>query len=147
MHELNVLLKIEFKRLFKNKLFYISLFIGVVLATGSFINKVIPHMDILNGFDGSVASYPFSVFLLIQICTVPWIIHGWEFLLVLIHLQQHMYMCVCYSVHCHTVVIFQGIITTSTYCSIIAEHRGIRCMQPDSLQHLFREECLSFCLY
>ena len=62
MHELNVLLKIEFKRLFKNKLFYISLFIGVVLATGSFINKVIPHMDILNGFDGSVASYPFSVF-------------------------------------------------------------------------------------
>ena len=43
MHELNVLLKIEFKRLFKNKLFYISLFIGVVLATGSFINKVIPH--------------------------------------------------------------------------------------------------------
>ena len=61
MHELNVLLKIEFKRLFKNKLFYISLFIGVVLATGSFINKVIPHMDILNGFDGSVASYPFSV--------------------------------------------------------------------------------------
>jgi len=28
MHELNVLLKIEFKRLFKNKLFYISLFIG-----------------------------------------------------------------------------------------------------------------------
>ena len=101
MHELNVLLKIEFKRLFKNKLFYISLFIGVVLATGSFINKVIPHM----------------------------------------------YMCVCYSVHCHTVVIFQGIITTSTYCSIIAEHRGIRCMQPDSLQHLFREECLSFCLY
>lgn len=136
MHELNVLLKIEFKRLFKNKLFYISLFIGVVLATGSFINKVIPHMDILNGFDGSVASYPFSVF------------NSWMGIFIGFDpLQQHMYMCVCYSVHCHTVVIFQGIITTSTYCSIIAEHRGIRCMQPDSLQHLFREECLSFCLY
>ena len=132
MHELNVLLKIEFKRLFKNKLFYISLFIGVVLATGSFINKVIPHMDLMEVL-------PHILFL--------FLIHGWEFLLVLIHLQQHMYMCACYSVHCHTVVIFQGIITTSTYCSIIAEHRGIRCMQPDSLQHLFREECLSFCLY
>ena len=135
MHELNVLLKIEFKRLFKNKLFYISLFIGVVLATGSFINKFhiwIFLMDLMEVL-------PHILFL--------FLIHGWEFLLVLIHLQQHMYMCVCYSVHCHTVVIFQGIITTSTYCSIIAEHRGIRCMQPDSLQHLFREECLSFCLY
>ena len=41
MHELNVLLKIEFKRLFKNKLFYISLFIGVVLARFGSIPKFV----------------------------------------------------------------------------------------------------------
>lgn len=62
MHDMKILLKLEFKRLFKNKMLYVSLFIGIILAAGSFINKVIPHMDILKGFSGNVASYPFSVF-------------------------------------------------------------------------------------
>ena len=56
------LLLIEFRRVFKSKLFYISLTIGIILVTGAFINEAVPHMDILYAFDGSAASYPFSVF-------------------------------------------------------------------------------------
>lgn len=56
------LLLIEFRRVFKSKLFYISLMIGIILVTGAFINEAVPHMDILYAFDGSAASYPFSVF-------------------------------------------------------------------------------------
>ena len=44
------------------QLFYISLTIGIILVTGAFINEAVPHMDILYAFDGSAASYPFSVF-------------------------------------------------------------------------------------
>ncbi len=54
------LLLIEFRRVFKSKLFYISLTIGIILVTGAFINEAVPHMDILYAFDGSAASYPFS---------------------------------------------------------------------------------------
>ena len=36
--------------------------IGIILVTGAFINEAVPHMDILYAFDGSAASYPFSVF-------------------------------------------------------------------------------------
>ena len=56
------LLLIEFRRVFKSKLFYISLMIGIILVTGAFINEAVPHMDILYALDGSAASYPFSVF-------------------------------------------------------------------------------------
>lgn len=62
MHDLNILLKLEFKRALKSRLLYISLAIGIAIATGSFINKTVPHMDVLNGFTGNVASYPFSVY-------------------------------------------------------------------------------------
>ena len=37
MHELNILLKIEFRRAFKNKLFAASIVIGLALAAGAFI--------------------------------------------------------------------------------------------------------------
>ena len=36
MHELNILLKIEFRRAFKNKLFAASIVIGLALAAGAF---------------------------------------------------------------------------------------------------------------
>ena len=62
MHELNILLKIEFRRAFKNKLFAASIVIGLALAAGAFIQTVVPHIDVLGGYDGSVASYPHSVF-------------------------------------------------------------------------------------
>ena len=35
MHELNILLKIEFRRAFKNKLFAASIVIGLALAAGT----------------------------------------------------------------------------------------------------------------
>ena len=50
MHDLRILLRIEFKRAFKSKAFYICLAIGIALAAGSFINKAVPHMDVLKGF-------------------------------------------------------------------------------------------------
>ena len=62
MHDLRILLRIEFKRAFKSKAFYICLAIGIALAAGSFINKAVPHMDVLKGFTGNAASYPFSVY-------------------------------------------------------------------------------------
>ena len=46
MHDLRILLRIEFKRAFKSKAFYICLAIGIALAAGSFINKAVPHMDV-----------------------------------------------------------------------------------------------------
>ena len=57
MHDLNILLKLEFKRALKSRLLYISLAIGIAIATGSFINKTVPHMDVLNGFTGNVATF------------------------------------------------------------------------------------------
>ncbi len=62
MHEMRILLKIEFKRLLKSKMLYISLLIGIIITMGAFVDKAVPHMDILNGYNGNVASYPFSVF-------------------------------------------------------------------------------------
>ena len=47
MHELNILLKIEFRRAFKNKLFAASIVIGLALAAGAFIQTVVPHIDVL----------------------------------------------------------------------------------------------------
>lgn len=67
MHEMRILLKIEFKRLLKNKMLYISLLIGIIITMGAFVDKAVPHMDILNGYNGNVASYPFQ-----------FLIHGWE---------------------------------------------------------------------
>ena len=34
MHDILILLRIELKRLFKSKLFYVSLFIGLALSVG-----------------------------------------------------------------------------------------------------------------
>ena len=50
MHELNILLKIEFRRAFKNKLFAASIVIGLALAAGAFIQTVVPHIDVLGPF-------------------------------------------------------------------------------------------------
>ena len=48
-------------------MFAASIVIGLALAAGAFIQTVVPHIDVLGGYDGSVASYPHSVLL-----------HGWE---------------------------------------------------------------------
>ena len=61
MHEMRILLKIEFKRLLKSKMLYISKLIGIIITMGAFVDKAVPHMDILNGYNGNVASYPISV--------------------------------------------------------------------------------------
>lgn len=61
MHDIKVLLKIEFKRLFKSRLLYISLIIGTALAAGSFVNYVVPCFNVLKGFTGGM-TFPFSVF-------------------------------------------------------------------------------------
>ncbi len=39
MHDLRILLRIEFKRAFKSKAFYICLAIGIALAAGSLLIK------------------------------------------------------------------------------------------------------------
>jgi hypothetical protein len=89
MHDLRILLRIEFKRAFKSKAFYICLAIGIALAAGSFINKAVPHMDVLKGFTGNAASYPFSVY------------NSWMGnLLDMSRLQQHIYMYACFIRHC-----------------------------------------------
>ena len=62
MHDILILLRIELKRLFKSKLFYVSLFIGLALSVGGFIECAKPHLNITNGFNGGVETYPFSVF-------------------------------------------------------------------------------------
>ena len=61
MHDIKVLLKIELKRLLKNRLLYISLFIGIVLAVCSFVKSVVPHINVLRGFSGGMP-FPSSVF-------------------------------------------------------------------------------------
>lgn len=62
MRDILILLRIELKRLFKSKLFYVSLFIGLALSVGGFIECAKPHLNITNGFNGGVETYPFSVF-------------------------------------------------------------------------------------
>ena len=62
MHDILILLRIELKRLFKSKLFYVSLFIGLALSVGGFIECAKPHLNITTGFNGGVETYPFSVF-------------------------------------------------------------------------------------
>lgn len=61
MHDIKILLKIEFKRLFKSRLLYISLIIGIALAVCSFINYVVPCINVLKGFRGGM-TFPYSVF-------------------------------------------------------------------------------------
>ena len=122
------LLLIEFRRVFKSKLFYISLMIGIILVTGAFINEAVPHMDILYAFDGSAASYPFSVF-------NSWIGNwmGYELL-------RHIYMCVFYWHRYHIVIHFQKITRISTYCSIIAELTKIKYIWQSLLRHMLQVE-------
>ena len=67
MHELNILLKIEFRRAFKNKLFAASIVIGLALAAGAFIQTVVPHIDVLGGYDGAW-----------QVILIQYSLHGWE---------------------------------------------------------------------
>jgi hypothetical protein len=67
MHDILILLRIELKRLFKSKLFYVSLFIGLALSVGGFIECAKPHLNITNGFNGGVETYPFSVSVLLSI--------------------------------------------------------------------------------
>ena len=62
MRDILILLRIELKRLFKSKLFYVSLFIGLALSVGGFIECAKPHLNITNGFNGGGETYPFSVF-------------------------------------------------------------------------------------
>ena len=86
MHELNILLKIEFRRAFKNKLFAASIVIGLALAAGAFIQTVVPHIDVLGGYDGSVASYPHSVFTSWMGIGIGYDIWATVYLLSLIHI-------------------------------------------------------------
>ena len=62
MHELNILLKIEFRRAFKNKLFAASIVIGLALAKRCIYPDCCTSYRCTWGYDGSVASYPsFSI--------------------------------------------------------------------------------------
>ncbi len=66
MHELNILLKIEFRRAFKNKLFAASIVIGLALAAGAFIQTVVPQMylgDMMEAW---------------QVILIQYSLHGWE---------------------------------------------------------------------
>ena len=118
------LLLIEFRRVFKSKLFYISLTIGIILVTGAFINEAVPHMDILYAFDGSAASYPFSVF-------NSWIGNwmGYEPFATSYYLHRY-----------HIVIHFQKITRISTYCSIIAELTKIKYIWQSLLRHMLQVE-------
>lgn len=62
MHSFKILLGIEFRRAFRNKIFFICLTIGIAISIGSFVNVTVPHMDVLKGFTGGIATYPFSVY-------------------------------------------------------------------------------------
>lgn len=121
------LLLIEFRRVFKSKLFYISLMIGIILVTGAFINEAVPHMDILYAFDGSAASYPFSVF-------NSWIGNwmGYE-----PFATSYLYVCIF---RYHIVIHFQKITRISTYCSIIAELTKIKYIWQSLLRHMLQVE-------
>ena len=46
MRDILILLRIELKRLFKSKLFYVSLFIGLALSVGGFIECAKPSGNI-----------------------------------------------------------------------------------------------------
>ena len=125
MHDILILLRIELKRLFKSKLFYVSLFIGLALSVGGFIECAKPHLNITNGFNGGVEKYPFSV---------------WECLWGL-SLYLHL-ICIylCCLQHFRIVDSSAEITRTSTFCNITAECQRIRFMLPDSLQHLSQED-------
>ena len=120
------LLLIEFRRVFKSKLFYISLTIGIILVTGAFINEAVPHMDILYAFDGSAASYPFSVF-------NSWIGNwmGYE-----PFATSYLYVCILLA----SLPYFQKITRISTYCSIIAELTKIKYIWQSLLRHMLQVE-------
>lgn len=112
MHELNILLKIEFRRAFKNKLFAASIVIGLALAAGAFIQTVVPHIDVLGGYDGSVASYPHSVF-------TSWMGIGIGYD---IWATVYLYVCIICETYVHIYVYI--------YCAILYIWRSILCNCP-----------------
>lgn len=128
MHDIKVLLKIEFKRLFKSRLLYISLIIGTALAAGSFVNYVVPCFNVLKGFTGGM-TFPFSVF------------NRWMgSAMGKSHFLQHMYMYACYLQRYLIVDYLLRIIKTNIYYSIIAEYPERVFMFQDLLQHSFQVE-------
>lgn len=57
------LLKVEFKRLFRSLGFYVSVMIGIIISVMQFITYVIPRsLNVIYGFDGTISTYPFSVY-------------------------------------------------------------------------------------
>ena len=118
MHDIKVLLKIEFKRLFKSRLLYISLIM------------LFPVLMYLKGLQ------------------VEWHFHflystdGWEVPWEKSHFLQHMYMYACYLQRYLIVDYLLRIIKTNIYYSIIAEYPERVFMFQDLLQHSFQVEWL-----
>ena len=128
MRDILILLRIELKRLFKSKLFYVSLFIGLALSVGGFIECAKPHLNITNGFNGGVETYPFSVF------------NSWMGMFMGLKPISTSYLYLCCLQHFRIVDSSAEITRTSTFCNITAECQRIRFMLPDSLQHLSQED-------
>lgn len=129
MRDILILLRIELKRLFKSKLFYVSLFIGLALSVGGFIECAKPHLNLLTALMGEWKHIR-SLYL----------IRGWECLWGL-SLYLHL-ICIylCCLQHFRIVDSSAEITRTSTFCNITAECQRIRFMLPDSLQHLSQED-------
>ena len=123
------LLLIEFRRVFKSKLFYISLMIGIILVTGAFINEAVPHMI----FYMRLTEVLHHILFL-------YLIHGLETGWDMSHLLRHIYMCVFYWHRYHIVIHFQKITRISTYCSIIAELTKIKYIWQSLLRHMLQVE-------
>ena len=129
MRDILILLRIELKRLFKSKLFYVSLFIGLPYLSGDLLSvrsRILILLTALMGEWKHIRSL--------------YLIRGWECLWGL-SLYLHL-ICIylCCLQHFPIVDSSAEITRTSTFCNITAECQRIRFMLPDSLQHLSQED-------